>query len=800
MKRTNEPHILRLFTITILTMMIVISSYSQAFQIRGYDIGRTTDIIGEIDDAAANNMNVVTLSHDVCMDWFDIDQSFETYASRAVSQGLEIYFWNHVIESPPREFVVGGELQFDDPGLMTWLSSVYNNMMDDVPSMTGVVLSFTESEWQIHRSPFEDEQGQESINTTLEPVQRLERVIMTIYNTLNARGKKLMIRDFWRTNTETWYLWEALQNCPNDIIVYSKHTANDFRYGYPPNMSLGKYPNNPQIMEIEPSKPDPEYYKSQYQLARDLGMQGVVPRWRVGSNDLRDLNNECWKVLAHNPDADLNPIILANGYTQNDIESMSHFMETYKLANYVWGFYLGKHNTIDVSKMEERLHKGEGREMYTIEAETNDNTRRIRGLAGLAAADDAAAEKQQAVDLCDYWGPYADNSSITSEYKELGLFAARHKTAIKDFITDMYAEQNPPTASSAPSPPSNLQVSSSGDHIAISWNDNSINEDNFKVERQDDDGIMHQIALLPAGTTSYADYDVQPGVTYTYRVRAYVDITDRWNSPYTYNQIITFGGGGTTYYSLTTSINGQGSVSPSGGSYSEGSNVSVTATPAQGWEFDSWSGDLSGTTNPANLTMDSDKSVTAIFSQLPVLPDFDLLTPEDGSRSIAKYLPEFTWNSSPNADSYTLIIDDNADFSSPHLTKQNITQETYTLAAGEELSPNTTYYWKVIAYHSGTPTECNNIFSLTTKRKLKSTTSVEEQEYSAYTIYPNPASDIIHVEFSGISDIEIFNIQGKLVYKKVNVSDGMELNASELKDKGYFIVKVKEQNKILLIE
>ena len=43
-------------------------------------------------------------------------------------------------------------------------------------------------------------------------------------------------------------------------------------------------------------------------------------------------------------------------------------------------------------------------------------------------------------------------------------------------------------------------------------------------------------------------------------------------------------------------------------------SVSVEAVPDFGYVFDGWSGDLSGTTNPATIVMDCDKSVTANFS------------------------------------------------------------------------------------------------------------------------------------------------------------------------------------------
>ncbi len=70
-------------------------------------------------------------------------------------------------------------------------------------------------------------------------------------------------------------------------------------------------------------------------------------------------------------------------------------------------------------------------------------------------------------------------------------------------------------------------------------------------------------------------------------------------------------------YTLTTNTSGLGTVSanPTGGSYDDGTVVSLTATPDAGYQFDGWSGDATGTQNPINVTMDANKTVTATFSQ-----------------------------------------------------------------------------------------------------------------------------------------------------------------------------------------
>jgi uncharacterized repeat protein (TIGR02543 family) len=73
-------------------------------------------------------------------------------------------------------------------------------------------------------------------------------------------------------------------------------------------------------------------------------------------------------------------------------------------------------------------------------------------------------------------------------------------------------------------------------------------------------------------------------------------------------------------HSLTVNIlpadSGTVSLNPPGGTYLDGTSVSVTATPDAGYIFESWSGDLSGNTNPTTITMDSDKTITANFTAL----------------------------------------------------------------------------------------------------------------------------------------------------------------------------------------
>lgn len=68
-------------------------------------------------------------------------------------------------------------------------------------------------------------------------------------------------------------------------------------------------------------------------------------------------------------------------------------------------------------------------------------------------------------------------------------------------------------------------------------------------------------------------------------------------------------------YTLTVALNPieGGSVSPSGGQHKHGTTLSLTASPSSEFDFSSWSGDLTGTSLNASLTMLSDKTIEANF-------------------------------------------------------------------------------------------------------------------------------------------------------------------------------------------
>ncbi len=72
-----------------------------------------------------------------------------------------------------------------------------------------------------------------------------------------------------------------------------------------------------------------------------------------------------------------------------------------------------------------------------------------------------------------------------------------------------------------PAPTGVYAVTAGLREIELSWNDNSLAEDGFEIERRPLFGSYALVATVGAGTTNYLDQSLGEGARYCYRVRAY---------------------------------------------------------------------------------------------------------------------------------------------------------------------------------------------------------------------------------------------------------------------------------------
>ena len=89
-------------------------------------------------------------------------------------------------------------------------------------------------------------------------------------------------------------------------------------------------------------------------------------------------------------------------------------------------------------------------------------------------------------------------------------------------------------------------------------------------------------------------------------------------------------------YRLSLSVEGDGAITErvisTKTDYNSGSVVELTANPAEHWLFDHWEGDLTGSTNPGQITVSSAKSVKAVF----VKKMYDLTISVEGEGAVSE--------------------------------------------------------------------------------------------------------------------------------------------------------------------
>jgi uncharacterized repeat protein (TIGR02543 family) len=163
-------------------------------------------------------------------------------------------------------------------------------------------------------------------------------------------------------------------------------------------------------------------------------------------------------------------------------------------------------------------------------------------------------------------------------------------------------------------------------------------------------------------------------------------------------------------YTLTANVTGPGSIgrSPDATSYALGTLVTLTASPSSGYTFTGWSGDLNGTTNPTTITMDGNKTVTAVFAltttsyTLSLLPSWNVISvPFSTPVSLLPTCDLFlSWDGSLWQPADTLVP------GIGYLVRNTIGATTVTLSGLPSSSPQTqpaTGTWQIIGNPYTTP-------------------------------------------------------------------------------------------------
>ena len=151
-----------------------------------------------------------------------------------------------------------------------------------------------------------------------------------------------------------------------------------------------------------------------------------------------------------------------------------------------------------------------------------------------------------------------------------------------------------------------------------------------------------------------------------------------------------------------TTTSDKGSVEGSG-TYEEGTEATITATPSEGYQFSGWTGDYVGTENPVSINITGDKNITANFEQL-----FPIYLDENGI-TIKAYDFALVGNEYElNGVSYTVVDDSTID---AQIANANVNLcTTFVNNMSELFKDNSSFNSDINFWDTSSVTTMNSIF------------------------------------------------------------------------------------------
>jgi hypothetical protein len=296
-----------------------------------------------------------------------------------------------------------------------------------------------------------------------------------------------------------------------------------------------------------------------------------------------------------------------------------------------------------------------------------------------------------------------------------------------------------------------------------------------------------------------------------------------------------------TTYELNLSANNGGKVSPGNGPIRDGEVFAIEAEDVLGAEFNQWSGDVTGSENPKEVTMNSDVTALGEFSVISI---FDLnieatngsvrLFPGGGTYNInteveltatpaseAYYFSDWTGGITDSANPVTVTMDDNYTITANFTAKPTysltieeatngsviVTPDQANYLAGTVVNivaiPDSAYKfvnWTGDASVSDSTIRQNITMDhdITLTAHFVSTAGMNDLNamLSGVNIYPNPGDGSeVNILLNGNSedvDVSIYNVTGAKLYSGTFYSNAFTIPLSGKKaiNSGYYLIEI----------
>ncbi|MCC6818475.1 MAG: T9SS type A sorting domain-containing protein [Bacteroidia bacterium] len=158
-----------------------------------------------------------------------------------------------------------------------------------------------------------------------------------------------------------------------------------------------------------------------------------------------------------------------------------------------------------------------------------------------------------------------------------------------------------------------------------------------------------------------------------------------------------------------------------------------------------------------------------------------LISPANNTININATSIPLEWHSALNAETYTIQISNNSNFS----TIIGSVNSVDTILDLNGLTQGNTYYWRVRGFNDNKIGPWSDIWKFNTNAP---TTISYFNDSSWVNIYPNPSSNSINVNCEGNFKTEIYNALGQLVFSQLNSIDAININTIDFTEGIYLIV------------
>lgn len=245
-----------------------VSSYPDIEMVRGWNILSNHEELGRkvIERASDYKINHLQLSHELIHDLRHVKQPERAALANRLTayaheEGIEnVYLWDrslYFLEYYPEEFRTGpdGTIDLDNPEFWDWIKEDYRTMLDLVPDIDGLILTFIETGARV------EEQHSDIHQTAGEKLAYLVEQVASVV--IDERGLDMYIRTFVHNPIELEHTLEAINLIDHpDIRVMTKEVPHDFFLTHPVSQYVPSI-NFPVIIEFD--------------AAHEYNGQGILP-------------------------------------------------------------------------------------------------------------------------------------------------------------------------------------------------------------------------------------------------------------------------------------------------------------------------------------------------------------------------------------------------------------------------------------------------------------------------------------------------------------------------------------------